>query len=113
MALVRTAVELAIVRHDLIYDDGREISLSDADRACVSADTWDALNGIGTCDATVIPELSAVIAINAALVDALKASQQFIQNGIEFGYVDRPKPDTTEAKTLPMIEAALALAEKK
>jgi hypothetical protein len=41
---------------------------------------------------------------------ALKAARQFIRNGVEFGYIRMPDPDTSDSAlaTLPMIEDALA-----
>lgn len=47
------------------------------------------------------------------LVKALKAAQQFIRNGIEFGYIHMPDADTpdTAHKTPALIEAALAKAQ--
>lgn len=56
-----------------------------------------------------------VRAVNAmpALLAALKDARQFIANGIEFGYIARPEPGSTESKTLPSIEAAIRAAEEK
>lgn len=47
------------------------------------------------------------------LVKALKVAQQFISNGIEFGYICMPDTDTPDAahKTPELIESALAKAQ--
>ena len=58
-ALVTTAVELAIVRHDLQNDAPEDIT--EDDRAAIAIDTWDAMNGIGTCNEEVMPELAACL----------------------------------------------------
>ena len=49
------------------------------------------------------------------MYEALKASRQFIRNGIEYGYILMPDRDTPDSAhdTLPMIDAALAKAEAK
>lgn len=56
--LVRAAVLLAIVRHDLATDDAPV--LSDGDARAIAEDAWNALNGVGSCSAEVAPELAAV-----------------------------------------------------
>lgn len=46
---------------------------------------------------------------NARLREALLAARQFIRNGIEFGYITMPDPETPDPAhdTLPMIEKVL------
>lgn len=53
---------------------------------------------------------AALIASAPALYEALKRAEQFILNGIEFGYVKRPTAGSRENETLPLIRAALSLA---
>lgn len=43
-----------------------------------------------------------------AAVEALKAAKQFIENGVEFGYIKMPTGDDPAHGTLPKIKAALA-----
>lgn len=47
-----------------------------------------------------------------ALLDALEKAKQFIENGIELGYIRMPDADTPDIahNTLPMINAAIAAA---
>lgn len=42
------------------------------------------------------------------LQKALQAAEQFIVNGVEFGFIRMPDADDPALKTLPMIRAALA-----
>jgi hypothetical protein len=53
-------------------------------------------------------------AIKQAL-DALKAAKQFIENGVEFGYIRMPDADTpdTAHDTLPKINAAIAAMKEQ
>lgn len=44
----------------------------------------------------------------SALTEALKAAKQFIENGIELGYIQMPTGPDPANDTLPMINAALA-----
>jgi hypothetical protein len=55
--LVKSAVELAIVRHGLTAGDDE---IDDAHREEIAIDTWNALRGYGTCDAKESPEFRAV-----------------------------------------------------
>lgn len=43
-------------------------------------------------------------------IDALKAAEQFITNGVDYGYIQMPDADTPDPAhdTLPKIEAALS-----
>lgn len=52
----------------------------------------------------------ATVAEVAALVEALRAADQFITNGIELGYIRMPDPGTPDSalKTPGIIRAALA-----
>lgn len=47
-----------------------------------------------------------------ALLEALKKAKEFIENGIELGYIRMPDADTPDSahNTLPMINAAIAAA---
>lgn len=47
-----------------------------------------------------------------ALLEALENAKQFIENGIELGYIRMPDADTPDSahNTLPMINAAIAAA---
>jgi hypothetical protein len=47
------------------------------------------------------------------LLKALEKAKQFIENGIELGYIIMPDADTPDSahKTLPMINAAIASAK--
>jgi len=56
--LVKAAVELAVVRHDLGNCDGE---LGETARKEVADDIWGALRGIGTCDGGIARELLAVL----------------------------------------------------
>lgn len=46
------------------------------------------------------------------LLEALEKAKQFIENGIEFGYIKMPDSETPDSahKTLPIINAAIAAA---
>lgn len=44
------------------------------------------------------------------LVAALERAEQFIRNGIEYGYIDEPKVGQPEAATLGIISHAIAQA---
>lgn len=59
-------------------------------------------------------ELTKLRELNAQLLAALKTSRQFIENGIEYGYIQMPDADTpdTAHQTLPLIEAAILAATK-
>lgn len=54
--------------------------------------------------------LARLIAAAPEMAKALKAARQFIMNGIEFGYIRMPQPETPDSAhdTLPMIDAVLA-----
>ena len=45
---------------------------------------------------------------------ALKSAEQFIENGVEYGYITMPDPETPDKahKMLPEIKAALSAAER-
>lgn len=47
------------------------------------------------------------------LLEALQKAKEFIENGIEFGYIRMPDMDTPDAahRMLPMINAAIAAAK--
>lgn len=57
--LVIAAVQLAIIRHDLTVDGNNPIDKHDRNR--IATDIWDAMNGAGTCNETVLPELAALL----------------------------------------------------
>lgn len=65
-----------------------EVKLSDAERECNSM---------------LVKQI-------AELQKALEAAERFISNGIEFGYITMPDPETQDPahETLPMIRMALA-----
>jgi len=44
----------------------------------------------------------------ADLEKALEKARQFIQNGVELGYINMPEPPDSALETLPMIEQALS-----
>lgn len=48
-----------------------------------------------------------------ALLEALEKTKQFIENGIELGYIRMPDDDTPDSahQTLPIINAAIAAAK--
>ncbi len=58
-ALVVAAVKLVIIRHGLATDDAPDMNEEDADE--LALDTWNALNGVHTCDGAVAPELRAML----------------------------------------------------
>lgn len=49
-----------------------------------------------------------------ALLAACRKAVQFINNGVDLGYIHLPEPGSggTDRRTLPMLEAAIALAEQ-
>lgn len=53
-----------------------------------------------------------LIAAAPDMLAALKAARQFIENGVEFGFVRMPDPSTPDPahNTLPTINAAIAAA---
>lgn len=55
---------------------------------------------------------AALLTSAPALLEALEKAKQFIENGIELGYIRMPDADTPDSahKTLPMINAAIAAA---
>ncbi|MDR6708166.1 hypothetical protein J2X73_002537 [Novosphingobium sp. 1748] len=57
--------------------------------------------------------LNAYDELASELGTALRAARQFIRNGVEFGYISMPDPETPDSAhdTLPMIEAALSLVK--
>jgi hypothetical protein len=57
-ALVKAAIRLAILRHDMGNEDGEYTNEQAAE---IADDTWDALQGIGTCDAGPAKELTDVL----------------------------------------------------
>lgn len=60
---------------------------------------------------TPAPEITQEAA--RAMLDALKRVRQFIENGVDLGFIrmpDRSTPDSAH-DTLPAIRAAIALAE--
>jgi hypothetical protein len=56
--LVKAAVELAVVRHDLQAGDE---GMDEARRGEIALDTWNALNGIDTCSGEMAPELREIV----------------------------------------------------
>lgn len=59
---------------------------------------------------------AAIVAIvnqRYALLEALEKAKQFIENGIELGYIRMPDSDTPDSahQTLPIINAAIAAAK--
>ena len=59
--IVRAALELAILRGDLRMDNGASFDeMSESDREDVITDTWNAMNGEGTCDDRPVKELTAI-----------------------------------------------------
>lgn len=48
--------------------------------------------------------------INAQMLDALRKAKQFIENGIEFGYITMPKGTGAAVNTLPAIDDAIRSA---
>ncbi len=75
-------------------------------------------DGDGDCSATEAQANAAFIvrACNAHgdLIAACRAAEQFIRNGVEYGYIRMPDKDTPDKAhdTLPTLEAAIAKAEK-
>lgn len=59
--LVIASIRLAIIRHDLATDECPTLSADDAD--VIGRDTWDALNGVGTCSGEVAAELAELMNI--------------------------------------------------
>ncbi|WP_176026494.1 hypothetical protein [Brucella intermedia] len=55
---------------------------------------------------TVIPVSQSSAALELAL-EALKAAEQFIENGFEFGFIRKPDKGDTALETLPKIKAAI------
>lgn len=64
-----------------------------------------------TLDLAAHPD-ARLIAAAPALLAACRAADQFIRNGIEFGYIRMPDPDTPDAahETPEIIRAAIAAA---
>ena len=54
-----------------------------------------------------------LIAAAPDLLEACKKARQFIENGVEFGYIRLPDKPDPALNTLPMIIAAIAKAEAK
>lgn len=59
------------------------------------------------CDAMVLEKLEAAEARVQALEQALRMSEQFINNGVELGYIRLPDSPDPALETLPAIRAAL------
>lgn len=58
--LVKAAIALAIVRHDLETNE----ELLDQDMVeQIAQDVWGAMNGVGTCETSELPELTAAKAL--------------------------------------------------
>jgi cytochrome c len=68
-----------------------------------------------TCDEAYDFVLKPIYQVAPEMYKALKRANQFITNGIEFGYIRMPDPDTedTALETPGMIQQALAKAEGK
>lgn len=60
-AAVKAAIKLAIFRNDLADQEGEPVASTDDGMQAIADDTWDAMNGKGTCAATVIEELQALL----------------------------------------------------
>ena len=61
-SLVKDAIGLAIVRHDLVMvEDGEEAVEPDLDE--IAKDAWNALQGIDTCDGAVIDSLDVILSL--------------------------------------------------
>lgn len=75
------------------------------DEAIQDSIDMDWTSAIGARHVMGIPVIAAV----PDMVKALRAAQQFITNGIEFGYIQMPDPGTPDSAhdTLPMIDAVL------
>ena len=73
---------------------------------------------IKRADKRKIKELRAEIESKDKLIEqlklALKSAEQFIENGVEYGYITMPDPETPDKahKMLPEIKAALSAAER-
>ncbi len=52
-----------------------------------------------------------LIAAAPEMLDALESAEQFIQNGIELGYIAQPDPIDSASQTLPKIKKAIAKAK--
>ena len=61
VALIKAAVELAIVRHQLMDEDGLPVANPSA-RSDIAADVANAVRGIDTCEGTPVPEWTAIFA---------------------------------------------------
>lgn len=67
--IVRAALELAILRGDLRMDSGDAFDeMSESEREDVISDTWNAMNGEGTCNDKPVKELTAIYRALAASV---------------------------------------------
>jgi hypothetical protein len=80
----------------------------DREMAATKAAYDDTLRALRVCD----EELKRLEALNAELLEALKAADRFISNGIEFGYIRMPDMDTPDAahRTPHIIRGAIAKA---
>lgn len=95
--------------------DGLEVGQDCADYSYAKAggfqamtycpDAFEALR----CVPEAIARIAALEAENARKDEALRAAKQFIENGVEGGFILMPDPDTpdTAHNTLPMIRTAL------
>jgi len=94
----------------------------------IRSKAWGRSNMMGDYKGVIIADLSAghggrkhafpeaqanaqlIIAVKA-LLKACKKAKQFIENGVEFGYIRLPEKDDPALETLPLIIAAIAEAE--
>jgi hypothetical protein len=58
-------------------------------------------------------EIERLQASHEAMKEALRAAEQFIVNGVEFGFIRLPDKDDPALETLPKIRAALKEAEEE
>ena len=105
-ALVVAAVKLVIIRHGLATDDTPDMNEEDADE--LALDTWDALNGIHTCDGTVAPELKAANDLEDK-VAALQRFKDFCHAYLDAHGVPHGDPDNPHQKEGCRIGARLDL----
>jgi|SRR5580698_5826013 hypothetical protein len=101
--IVRAAIELAILRGDLRMDNGASFDeMSDTEREDVITDTWQAINGEGTCDDTPVKELTAIYAALAAHppTDPFRATRQ-----LERSFLAAHNPPTDLLKELESLIA--------
>jgi hypothetical protein len=80
-----------------------------AERDAAQAQCADRSQWIGNC-MKALADRDRLAAEVEKMRAALQAARQFIRNGVEFGFIRMPDPDTPDSAhdTLPMIESALA-----